>query len=108
MKLSVYFAKFIIVIAYILQHVGISEHAKFRQAGYVKPLSMSQTNREYLVNNNAITAGLHPWSLGLEPETDCIVDLNPTTTARYAQEKAPALFMGTKVLFIEVSMFDHR
>ena len=79
MRLVVYFAKFVIVIASILQYVGISEHVKFRQAEYAKSLSMSQTNREYLVNNFSLTAGLHPWSLGLEPETDWIVCLNPTT-----------------------------
>lgn len=43
---------------------------------------MSQPNLRNLVFNIAVTAGLHPWSLGLEPETDGIVYLNPTTTIK--------------------------
>ena len=66
----------------MLQHVGTCEHVKFRQAGYAKSLSMSQPNLRDFVNNIAVTAGLHPWSLGLEPETDGKVYLNPTTTVK--------------------------
>ena len=43
---------------------------------------MSQPNLKNLVNNIAVTAGLHPWSLGLEPETDGKIYLNPTTRIR--------------------------
>ena len=70
------------VIEYILQHVGMSEHVKFRQGGYAKCLSMSQSNFKDLVFNIAVTAELHPWSLGLEPEADGQVYLNPTTTIK--------------------------
>ena len=68
---------------------------KFRQAGYAKSLSMSQPNRENLVNNIAVTAGLQTRSLGLEPETDGTVYLNPTTTSiSLCTGKGPCSFHG--------------
>lgn len=70
------------VIEYILQHVGTSEHVKFRQGGYAKCLSMSHSNFKDMVFNIAVTAELHPWSLGVEPEADGQVYLNPTTTIK--------------------------
>ena len=59
-----------LVIKYLVQHIGTREEVKFRQAYYANVLSLTQAQLKKNIQDIALTIGLHPTSLGVESECD--------------------------------------
>ena len=55
---------------YLLRQVGTKEMVKSRQAFYSNRRLLTGFQLKLMVDSIALTARLHPWSLGMEPQAD--------------------------------------
>ena len=67
---QLYFAKLVLIVKYLCQHIGSRQQVKFRKAYYANILAMSSAQLKKSICDIALTIGLHPASLGVESEHD--------------------------------------
>lgn len=77
-----FFAHLTLLVQFLLEHIGLGDQRKFRQSLYANMGFLKEGQLRRMINSLAVTIGLHPLSLGIEPEETGKVWVNRSSKIR--------------------------